>query len=110
MAEEKRMSVQKTLKTTFADNPNLVSHYVNVVNVRGGIEEFFLTFGTALPIEVATPEDLENIDTVQAQPLFRCVVTRQSMKQILDVLQTVYDQQTKQLESLQLSQEKDREG
>jgi hypothetical protein len=109
MTEENRVSVQKQLKARFVDESVLITHFVNTVNVRGGLEEFYVTLGTALPIEVAKPEDLENIDTVEAQPLFRCAITRQTMKQIIDLLQAVYDQNTKQLESLRSSQIKEQE-
>jgi hypothetical protein len=101
MVEENHVLTQKTLKATFVDDRKLITHFVNIINVRGGVEEFYLTLGTSLPIEVTKPEDLEHIDTIEAQALFRCAVTRKTMKQIIDLLQAVYDQSTKQLELLQ---------
>lgn len=109
MPEENSTPMHKLLKPQFVEDPKLTTHFINTLNVRGGVEEFYLTFGTALPIEITKPEDLEQIDSIQVQPTFRCVITRQNMKQMIELLQTVYEQTSKQLDLLQELQGKDQE-
>jgi hypothetical protein len=108
MTEEKR-SAPKPIKTVFIGDENLPTHYVNSVNIRSGLEEFFLTFGTAVPLEITDTKDLENIDSVNALALFRCAVPRSVMKQVIDLMTTLYENQTRQIELLQASQRKEEE-
>jgi len=42
MAEEKKSSPPKQVKTIFVGDENLPTHYVNSANIRAGLEEFFL--------------------------------------------------------------------
>lgn len=109
MAEEKNQPVPKQVKTVFIGDENLPTHYVNSVNIRAGLEEFFLTFGTALPLDVTDIKDLENIDSVNAHALFRCAMSRSMMKQVIDLMTALYENQTSQVELLQASQRKDEE-
>jgi hypothetical protein len=109
MAEEKKQPVPKQVKTVFVGDENLPTHYVNSVNIRAGLEEFFLTFGTALPLDVTDIKDLENIDSVNAHALFRCAMSRSMMKQVIDLMTALYENQTSQVELLQASQRKDEE-
>ncbi|HLQ30363.1 MAG TPA: hypothetical protein VK140_14110 [Ktedonobacteraceae bacterium] len=107
MAEEKKQPVPKQVKTVFVGDENLPTHYVNSVNIRAGLEEFFLTFGTALPLDIVDIKDLENIDSVNAHALFRCAITRSMMKQLIDLMTSLYDNQLEQVEQLQTSQRRD---
>ncbi len=109
MAEEKKQPVPKQVKTVFVGDENLPTHYVNSVNIRAGLEEFFLTFGTALPLDIADIKDLENIDSVNAHALFRCAISRSMMKQLIDLMTSLYDNQLAQVEQLQTSQRRDEE-
>jgi len=109
MEDERKLLETKQVKTIFVGDENLPTHYVNVVNVRSGLDEFFLTFGTAVPMEITDSKDLENIDSVNAHPLFRCAVSRSVMKQVIDLMTTLYENQTGQIELLQASQRKDEE-
>lgn len=109
MAEEKKRTVPKQVKTVFVGDETLPTHYVNSVNIRSGLEEFFLTFGTAVPLEITDIKDLEDIDSINAHALFRCVISRSVMKQVIDLMTTLYENQTKQIELLQASQGKDEE-
>lgn len=110
MAEERKLPQQKLIKTTFVDDSDLPIHYVNVVNVRAGLEDFFVILGTVMPPDIADINDLEDLDTLNAHPLFRFAVSRNVMKQILGVMQVVYDQQTRQLEMLRAAQEEGQEN
>ena len=109
MTEEKKQPVPKQVKTVFVGDENLPTHYVNSVNIRAGLEEFFLTFGTALPLDVTDIKDLENIDSVNAHALFRCAMSRSMMKQVIDLMTALYENQTSQVELLKASQREDEE-
>src|SRR6266571_5540999 len=110
MAEERKISHPKQVKTIIVGDENLPTHYVNSVNIRSGLEEFFLTFGTAVPLEITDIKDLEDIDSINAHALFRCAIPRSMMKQVIDLMTTLYENQTRQIELLQASQGKDEEN
>ncbi len=99
MPEEKK--TPKQVRLEFTNNPELPTLYVNAVSVRVGVEEFFLTLGTAVPLEVKDIKDLENRDTIEAHPYFRCAVTRNVMRQIIDLMEIAYNQQSQQNNALQ---------
>lgn len=109
MTEDRKITASKQVKTVFIGDAVLPTHYVNSVNIRAGLEEFFLTFGTVLPLEITDIKDLEDIDSVAAQAVFRCMIPRPVMKQIIDLMTNLYENQTKQVESLEGSQGKDEE-
>jgi hypothetical protein len=46
MAEEKKLPEPKQLRTVFVGDSELPIHFVNAVNVRAGLEEFYFTLGT----------------------------------------------------------------
>jgi hypothetical protein len=103
MTEEKKDAVSTQVKTAFVGDANLPTHYVNMADVRAGREEFYLTLGTAIPSEITNSQDLEGIDHIDGCPLFRCAVSRTAMKQIIDLATVLYENQTRQIEQLQLS-------
>ena len=109
MAEDRKIPPLKPVKTILTGDTVLPTHYINSVNIRAGLEEFFLTFGTVLPLEITDIKDWEDIDSVSAQAVFRCMIPRPVMKQIIDLMTNLYENQTKQIESLQASQGKDEE-
>ncbi len=104
MTEERQPSQQKVVKAVFEGDSELPVPYVNIVSVRGGIEEFFITLGIAVPPEITDIKDLENIDTVKTRGLFRFAMSRQVMKDVIEVMQRMYDQQTNQIEMLRTLQ------
>jgi len=109
MAEERKQLTPKQVKTVFIGDETLPTHYVNSVNIQSGLEEFFLTFGTAVPLEITDMKDLENIDSINAHAVFRCAMSRTMMKQVIDLMTTLYENQTRQVELLEASQRKDEE-
>lgn len=109
MPEEKKTSSSKQIKTVLVGDEDLPTHYVNSVNIRSDLEAFFLTFGTALPIEISNMNELENIESIKAHSLFRCVISRSVMKQVIDLMTTLYENQTEQIKLIQASQRKDEE-
>src|SRR6266516_2091063 len=109
MAEERKQTVPKQVRTIFVGDEILPTHYVNSVNIRSGLEEFFLTFGTAVPLEITDIKNLEDIDSINAHALFRCAISRPTMKQLIDLMTTLYENKTKQIELFHASQRKDEE-
>ena len=109
MSEERKGSDLKQVKTVFVGDEKLPTHYVNSVNIRSGLEEFFLTFGTVVPFDLTDISDLEGIESIKAHPLFRCAISRSTMRQIIDLMTSLYENQTRQLELLQAVQGKDDE-
>ncbi len=109
MAEEKKSSPPKQVKTIFVGDENLPTHYVNSANIRAGLEEFFLTFGTTLPLEITDIKDLEDIDSVNAHALFRCAISRSMMKQLIDLMTNLYENQAGIVEQLQTLQRREEE-
>jgi hypothetical protein len=106
MAEEQEFYREKVVKPTFEGESDLPVHYVNAVNVRSGVEEFFITLGTATPPEITDIKDLESLDTVKAHVLFRFAMSRHIMKDVIGLLQRLYDQQARQIEMTRIIQEK----
>ncbi len=109
MADERKLVETKLVKTVFVGDENLPTHYVNMVNIRSTPEEFFLTLGTAIPLEITDSKQLEDIESINAHPLFRCAVTRSVMKQLIELMTNLYENQTRQIEMLQASQREDEE-
>ena len=110
MAEERENPQQKRIKTTIVGDSELPIHYVNIVNVRGGVEEFFVTLATAMPPEITDIKDLESIDVVKAHAVFRFALSRPVMKEVIELMERIYDQQTKQIEMMRTLQEKSGEN
>lgn len=110
MAEEKKLPETKQLKTKFIGDQELPTHFINAVNVHAGLEEFYFTLGTATPLEITDIQELENLETINAHPVFRFAVTRTVMKQIIDVMKSVYEVQTQQINLMRGFQEQEREN
>lgn len=109
MPEEKKLPQPRQVKTIIVGDENLPTHYVNSINIRAGLEEFFFTFGTAIPLEVADIKDIENIDSINARAVFRCAMSKSMMKQVIDLMTNLYENQPTQPEQLQTSLRKDEE-
>ena len=109
MPEEKKRLQPRQLKTIIVGDENLPTHYVNSVNIRAGLEEFFFTFGTAIPLEVADIKDIENLDNISARAVFRCAMSRSMMKQVIDLMTNLYENQLAQSEHPPASVRKDEE-
>jgi hypothetical protein len=98
---EDQSPIFKQVKPIFTNSEQIPTHYVNAINIRPGIEEFFLTLGTITPPDIMPGQSLEDLNFVNANPLFKCAMTRSVMKQAIDAMTAIYDTQTKQLEQLQ---------
>ena len=109
MPEEKKPPLPRQVKTIIVGDENLPTHYVNSVNIRAGFEEFFFTFGTAIPLEIADIKDIENIDSINAHAVFRCAMSKSMMKQVIDLMTSLYEGQLGQSEQFQSSLGKDEE-
>lgn len=109
-AEERHLSQQKLVKPELVVDDELPVHYVNIVNIRSGVEEFFVTPGIAVPPEISNATDLENINTVNAKALFRFVMSRHVMKDVIELMQRLYDEQTRQIKMISSFQESEKGG
>ncbi len=109
MAEEQKIPEPKQLKAVFVKDSELPIHFVNAVNIRAGLEEFYFTLGTIEPLEITDINELEGLQTIDAHPIFRFAITRTIMKQVLDLMQSVYEQQTQQATMLDATQKKESE-
>jgi hypothetical protein len=109
MAEDRIIPQPKQVKTIIVGDENLPTHYVNSVNIRSGLEEFFLTFGTAIPLEITDIKDLDAINSVNAHAVFRCAISRSMMKQLIDLMTNLYENQSGLVEQFQTLQRKDEE-
>ncbi len=107
MTDESKGVQAKLLKTVFYGDESLPTHYVNTVNIRSTPEEFFLTLGTAIPLDIIDIKQLEDIESISAHPLFRCAISRSVMKQLIDLMTNIYENQTQQIEMFQSPQRKD---
>ncbi len=107
MADESMGVQARYVKTEFHGDESLPTHYVNSVNIRSTPEEFFLTLGTVIPLDIVDIKQLEDIESISAHPLFRCAVSRSVMRQLIDLMSTIYDNQTRQIEMFQASQRRD---
>jgi hypothetical protein len=105
MEEKESPSLQPKLVTpVFVGGEELPVHYVNAVNIRTGAVEFFVTLGTAMPPEITDIKDLESLDTIKAQPLFRFAMPREVMKNLIELMQRLYDEQARQIELIRTFQ------
>jgi hypothetical protein len=106
MSEEKK--TYKQVKLEFAVDSESPVLFVNTVNVRVGLEEFFFTVGSAIPPEVKNIKELERIETIEARPYFRFVVTRTVMRQMIDAMEKAYQDQSLQVDALRQQEERER--
>lgn len=74
-------------------------NFVNAAKVDIASDVFFVTFGTSLPQEIHTMDDLQHMEFNDVQPTFRCAMTRETMGQVLTMLQDAYDIQAQRYES-----------
>ncbi|MBV9688417.1 MAG: hypothetical protein JO202_01780 [Ktedonobacteraceae bacterium] len=107
MPEERQLPQQKLVKASFEGDSELPVHYVNIVNVRAGVDEVFITLGTVIPPEITDIRDLESLDTIKAHPLFRFAMSKNVMKQMIDLMQNIYNHQLSQTEMMDTSQSED---
>lgn len=76
--------------------------HVNALNVRFGVDEFFLTLGVVMPPEFRTQAEAEQAGRqLEAQPVFRFAVSRQTMAKFLALMQAQLHMQTEMIARLQ---------
>lgn len=97
----------KTVKVAMHADDTLPTPYVNAIHAQVGPDDCFLTFGIAQPLNIQVDTDLSMIDSIEARALFRCVISRSTMKQMIDLLTAQYDMQTQQSETFQALQRKE---
>ncbi len=83
-----------TINVTIADASNLPIQHVNVMTLRGSIDEFFFTLGVVQPPDKAEMEALSENKQITAQPVFRFAISRDSMEKFLAVMADQFEKQT----------------
>lgn len=68
-------------------NKDLPTVYVNTMSVQPVMREVFLTLGITLPVVARQTEDLARLDTMETQPVFQCVVTREVAHAFVEMMQ-----------------------
>ena len=75
--------------------PELPLLHVNTMNLRYTTDEFVCTLGVVLPPVIHGPEDIEHIGTeLIAEPVFRFAVSRDVMVSFIQLMQSLYEQQS----------------
>lgn len=90
----------RTFDVTFADASNLPIHHVNALVVRTGSDEFFLTLGVVVPPDQSEMTEIVQAGHLEAQPVFRFALSRDTMEKFLAVMAGQYDEQTSSIRRL----------
>ena len=88
-------SMPKTFNVTFADASHLPIHHVNAMGIRGGSDEFFFTIGIVEPPDQEQMAAVIEAGHVEAQPILRFAISRDTMEKFLALMAGQYDQQTR---------------
>jgi aromatic ring-opening dioxygenase LigB subunit len=99
MEEERKKPTRKKIQAFLTGEEDLPTYYVNMVNVRTSLEDFFLTFGTVVPTHYV--EDPEELDNLKVRPLFRCAMSRSVAQDLIKILTNCYEHQTTLIEEMQ---------
>lgn len=90
----------RTFDVTFADASNLPIHHVNALVVRTGSDEFFLTLGVVVPPDQSEMIGIVEAGHLEAQPVFRFALSRDTMEKFLAVMAGQYDEQSSSIRRL----------
>lgn len=101
MSQPDLESAPKTFNVTFADASHLPIHHVNAMSIRGGTDEFFFTIGIVVPPDQEEMAAAMEAGHVEAQPLLRFAISRDTMDKFLALMAGQYDQQTRARNLLQ---------
>jgi hypothetical protein len=89
-----------TFNVTIADASNLPIHHVNALALRTGVDEFFFTLGVVVPPDQVEAAAAAEAGYLEAQPVFRFAISRDTMEKFLAVMAGQYDQQTTLIKQL----------
>jgi len=89
-----------TFNVTIADASSLPIHHVNTLALRTGIDEFFFTLGVVVPPDQEEAAAAVEVGHLEAQPIFRFAISRDTMEKFLAVMAGQYDQQTTLIKQL----------
>ena len=82
------MGNKKGIPISWGDDGELETKYVNHMFVAYGKGDFYLVFGELAPI--VRNENMELPEQVFVKPISRIALTKESMKEFLDVLNKYY--------------------
>jgi hypothetical protein len=88
---EETKSIQLTI--LMEDASDLPMPYVNAIEIRAGVAEFFITLGVAQPPSQAEIAAMTEAGTIPARPVARFAISYETMEQFLTLMASQYDQQ-----------------
>jgi hypothetical protein len=104
MDEQPQAPPAVTYSVVLPEAPQLPLLHVNVLSVRAGVDEIFLTFGAVIPPEFKTPAEVQQAAAegmpLEAQTLFRCAVSPEAMKNFVALMQAQLQAQSAAAERL----------
>src|SRR5579863_7501267 len=98
----------EVLEVKFADDSNMTLHHVNVASIRIARDEFFLTLGVIMPPYPQEIVTAQQVGYLEAQPVFRFAMSRETMEKFLSLAAGQYDQQTRLTDQLNNPDDKKR--
>lgn len=84
-------SIQLTI--LMKDASDLPMPYVNAIEIRAGVAEFFITLGVAQPPSQTEIVAMTEAGTIPAHPVARFAISYETMEQFLTLMASQYDQQ-----------------
>jgi len=99
-----------TLDVRMTDASSLPLQHVNVVSIRFATDEFFITLGVVMPPDPPEIAAAQKAGYLEAQPVFRFAMSRDTMEKFLSAAAGQYDQQTRLIDRLNSPDDKKRRG
>jgi hypothetical protein len=99
-----------TLDVRFADASNLPLQHVNAVSIRFAKDEFFIALGVVIPPDPPEIAAAQQVGYLEAQPVFRFAMSRDTMEKFLALAAGQYDQQSRLADQLNGPDDEKREG
>ncbi len=99
-----------TLDVRMTDASSLPLQHVNVVSIRIATDEFFITLGVVMPPDPPEIAAAQQAGYLEAQPVFRFAMSRDTMEKFLSAAAGQYDQQTRLIDQLNSPDDKKRGG
>ena len=99
-----------TLDVRITDASNLPLQHVNVANIRFAKDEFFVTLGVVTPPGPPELAAAQQVGYLEAQPVFRFAMSRDTMEKFLALAASQYDEQTRLTDQLKGPSDKKRGG
>jgi hypothetical protein len=98
MSEQNLEPMPEPLLVAMSDASSLPIYHVNALNLRAGIDEFFFTLGIVPPPDRSEIPAIKEAGHIEAQPIFRFAVSRDTMEKFLSLMADQFEEQTRAVE------------